>query len=544
MYLLKKKYFIALIFAFVLLLTNINIIKATEVKPDFLKKGTVIYSDSNSNNKVKEIKSYNVQALINYNDINNGKVYVNVNGITGYVNKKNISNRPISYSKSTGLKNYSRYELDSMLKNKNKEQYKVPSFDTYNVKDLKNAVDENGQKMNVWDSWPLQNKDGTIANYKGFNIVFAMGKNEKIYVFYKKSSEKSTVNNWKLAGRAFSDNDVVNDNGNLTNQFSFREWSGSSMYLNKKKNYVNLFYTVVNRKKVTEDNQRIGKSKIKFNINNGELSVDHSRKNKTDILFDGQNSKIYQTFSNHSKNIFPETNQSDCFGLRDPHYIEDDGKKYLLFQANLGDKYGFQGINNVYNKYYYGGNASFQKKERNRILQNDNLFDRTQFSNAAIGVIELNNDYSLKKVKKPLISFSATNDMMERPNVFKYKGRWYLFTDTHGFKFATEQNESNKNDEFMLGFSSKSLLGNYKPLNKNGLVLYNNVNQESRNYSYSFYPVKTKKGIVVTSFAGVFGGDPNGHFKQTFAPSYTLKIDGDKTSTKNSKVLGQGQLSY
>nr|WGD69911.1 glycoside hydrolase family 68 protein [Bacillus subtilis] len=54
---------------------------------------------------------------------------------------------------------------------------------------------------------PLQNADGTVANYHGYHIVFALAGDPKnaddtsIYMFYQKVGETS-IDSWKNAGTA------------------------------------------------------------------------------------------------------------------------------------------------------------------------------------------------------------------------------------------------------------------------------------------------------------------------------------------------------
>ena len=49
----------------------------------------------------------------------------------------------------------------------------------------------------------------------------------------------------------------------------------------------------------------------------------------------------------------------DNHTLRDPHYVEDKGHKYLVFEANTGTEDGYQGEESLFNKAYYGKSTSF-----------------------------------------------------------------------------------------------------------------------------------------------------------------------------------------
>lgn len=78
----------------------------------------------------------------------------------------------------------------------NSDQFKVPAFDESTIKNIASAKgkDASGNTidLDVWDSWPLQNADGTVATYHGYQIVFALAGDPKdsndtsVYLFYKK----------------------------------------------------------------------------------------------------------------------------------------------------------------------------------------------------------------------------------------------------------------------------------------------------------------------------------------------------------------------
>ena len=99
--------------------------------------------------------------------------------------------------------------------------------------------------FDVWDSWPLQNADGTVANYNGYNIVFALAGDPKkgwdtfVYMFYQKVGDTS-IDSWKNAGRVFKDSDKFVPNDPFL-KYQAEEWSGSATLTSDGK--VRLFYT-------------------------------------------------------------------------------------------------------------------------------------------------------------------------------------------------------------------------------------------------------------------------------------------------------------
>ncbi|MDN8963508.1 glycoside hydrolase family 68 protein, partial [Staphylococcus aureus] len=81
----------------------------------------------------------------------------------------------------------------------------------------------------------------------------------------------------------------------------------------------------------------------------------------------------------------------------------------------------YQGEESLFNKAYYGKSTSFFRQESQKLLQSDKK--RTaELANGALGMIELNDDYTLKKVMKPLIASNTVTDEIERANVFKMNG--------------------------------------------------------------------------------------------------------------------------
>ena len=128
----------------------------------------------------------------------------------------------MDYKENYGFSHITRSDMLKIPEQQKSAQFKVPQFDASTIKNLASAkgYDEQGNliDLDVWDSWPLQNADGTVANYHGYNIVFALAGDPKrgwdtfIYMFYQKVGDTS-IDSWKNAGRVFKDSDkfVPND---------------------------------------------------------------------------------------------------------------------------------------------------------------------------------------------------------------------------------------------------------------------------------------------------------------------------------------------
>ncbi len=92
---------------------------------------------------------------------------------------------------------------------------------------------------------------------------------------------------------------------------------------------------------------------------------------------------------------------------------------------------------------------------------------------------------------KPLIASNTVTDEIERANLFKMNGKWYLFTDSRGSKMTIDG--IGAKDIYMLGYVSDSLTGPFKPLNKSGLVLHMDLDYNDITFTYSHFAVPQKK---------------------------------------------------
>ncbi|MCO7175809.1 glycoside hydrolase family 68 protein [Sporolactobacillus kofuensis] len=462
-------------------------------------------------------------------------------GSTGHVSAKQSDD--LGYDKSYGLSHLTRFDMSKISDQQEDERFQVPEFDESTIENLPSAVgknkDGNDIDLDVWDSWPLQNADGTVANYKGYTIVFALAGDPKvsndtfIYLFYQKKGETS-IDSWKNAGKVFKADDHLNANDPiLKNQAE--EWSGSATLTSD--GNVRLFYT--DRHPMDESNKLYGKQTLttaQINLSQPDadtLKVDGIEDLKS--IFDGDG-KYYQTVDQ----FVAGDKSADNHTLRDPHYVEDNGHKYLVFEANTGTEVGYQGDDQLNNRAYYGGNLNFFQKERKALL-NSSKKNLASFANGALGIIELNDDYTLKKVMKPLLTSNTVTDEIERANVFKKNGKWYLFTDSRGAKMTVDG--IGDKDVYMLGFVSNALTGTYHPLNGSGLVLHMDLDQSDVTWTYSHFAIPQTKGnkVVITSYMTNRGTFDDHH--ATFAPSFLVNLQGSRTSVVPDRTLDQGQLT-
>lgn len=448
------------------------------------------------------------------------------------------------FNENYGISHITRSDMLKLPEQQNSQQFKVPQFDASTIKNVPSAIkyDESGNKieLDVWDTWPLQNADGTVANYNGYQIVFGLAGDPKqgwdtfIYMFYKKIGDTS-IDGWKNAGRVFKDSDKFGPNDPILNNQA-EEWSGSATLTSDGK--VRLFYT--NRHPWDPEKGFFGKQTLttaQVNVSNPNaetLQIDGVEDFKS--IYDGGDGKLYQNVNQ----AFSGGDYSDNHTLRDPHYVEENGHKYLVFEANTGTETGYQGEESLFNKAYYGGSQLFFQAEKNKLLQSPNK-KSIEIANGALGIIELNDDYTLKKEMKPLIASNTVTDEIERANVFQLNGKWYLFTSSRGSKMFIDGID--KEDIYMLGYVSDSLTGPYKPLNDTGLVLHQDLNPYDITWTYAHFAIPQVQGnnVVITSYMTNRSYFEDHH--STFAPSFLLNINGSKTSVVKDSILEQGQLT-
>ncbi|WP_100405264.1 glycoside hydrolase family 68 protein [Bacillus solitudinis] len=450
----------------------------------------------------------------------------------------------LDHNETYGVSQITRSDMHKMIDQHGDARFTVPKFDASTIKNIPSAkkYDESGNliDIDVWDTWPLQNADGTVAEYNGYHIVFGLAGDPKngsdtfIYLFYKKVGETS-INAWKNAGRVFDDSDkYVPNDPYLKHQAE--EWSGSATFTSDGE--VRLFYT--NREPWIAESGHYGKQTLttaQVNLSEPDantLQVDGVEDYKS--IYEGGDSTIYQTVDKFSS----EGNFADNHTFRDPHYIEEDGRKYLVFEANTGTEYGYQGEESLYNRAYYGKSYKFFQDEKNKLLQSPKK-DLAALANGALGIIEINDDYTLKNEMKPLIVSNTVTDEIERPNIFEKNGKWYLFTSARGSKMTIDGIDDE--DIYMLGYVANSLTGPYKPLNETGIVLHQDLDPYDITWTYAHYaiPQPESDNVVVTSYM-----TNRGYFedhKSTFAPSFLLNIKGPKTSVVEDGILEQGQIT-
>lgn len=459
------------------------------------------------------------------------------------LNSVKLENTPES-----GTVTYKDYEnIAHSLINRD-PRYEIPKFDANKIKNFpaittKDAQSGKIESLDIWDSWPVMDANtGAVTNWNGYQLVFGMAGKPKdwgdnhLYLLYTKYGDQN-FNDWKCAGPVFGFNQ------NSTHQ----RWSGSASV--NSDGTIQLYYTDVDTSTKHND-QKIATVTINLALNNGKISI-VSRENEK-ILFKGDG-KYYQTFDqfkNGNMNI-------DNFCLRDPHIFVDNGNRYLIFEGSTGTE-NYQSANQIYNLGNYGGstiaddvNAMF------KIVNNNDMTARATYANAAIGILELGGtekNPTVKAVDAPLIQAPLTTDEIERPDLIKINGKYYLFADARLNRGTNDPmwkaaDKAVGDNVVMLGFVSDHLTYGYKPLNGSGVVLTASTNANSRTATYAYYavPILDKNGnptnyVLITDYMSNRGWASGKNNNSTWGPSFIVEIlpDGTTRVIQNSVTSQQG----
>ncbi|PUA36462.1 glycoside hydrolase family 68 protein [Paenibacillus elgii] len=373
----------------------------------------------------------------------------------------------------------------------------------------------------IWDTWPLLDRDGNIASYKGWKVIFSLsapntvlpGKVHDIATiryFYSKNGK-----DWTLGGELFPAGTALGQ----------RQWAGSAMLDGDQ---IHAFYTATGREgqaQLTYE-QRIASAAGRIVADSTGVRFENWGQHRVILEPDG---KYYQTKEQ------AQQGEGGGYAFRDPMWFKDPktGKEYLLFEGNSGGAVGERSF-----KPEYAGSGEY--------LQQHPVPAGAVHANGNIGIAEVvNGDLTNVKLLPPLIEANYVNEELERPHVVVKDKKYYLFTDSHINKYA----EGTHGPEGMYGFVSDKLIGGYKPLNGSGLVLANPPENPYQAYSWLVTPELNVVGFAHfgdldnLTIGDVGNQSPEfqfSHFGGTLAPTVKISIKGDRTQIE--KVLPQGWI--
>ena len=371
---------------------------------------------------------------------------------------------------------------------------------------------------------------GAVTDWNGYQLVFGMAGNpannrdNHLYLFYTKYGDEN-FNDWKCAGPVFG----------FGQNSVHQRWSGSACV--NSDGTIQLYYTDVDTSTGHND-QRIATVTLTLGLNNGQISIVDRQNEK--ILFAGDG-KLYQTFAQ-----FEQGNMNvDNFCLRDPHIFVDNGQRYLLFEGSTGSD-NYQGMDQIYNLGNYGGaTIADDVNDMFQIINNSDMTARGSYANAAIGILKLGGtekNPTVAHVYAPLVQAPLATDEIERPDIIKINGKYYLFDDARLNRGTNDPSwqaadKAVGDNVIMLGFVSDHLTYGYKPLNGTGVVLTATANANSRTATYAYYavPILGKDGqptnyVLITDYMTNRNWVAGKGNDATWGPSFIVEIMPDGTT--------------
>lgn len=302
-----------------------------------------------------------------------------------------------------------------------------------------------------WDMWPVQTRDGYIADIAGRELWMVLAAPDrgdpelrhfeaKIRLLTREGSQ------WRDLGPVLPDFAVSYG----------REWSGSAVCDGEE---IALYFTGSGdasvprsfQQRLFESRGRIGDDGVPTDWSEPRLSLDHPR-------------EYYMPADAH------EGAPGTIKAFRDPAYFRDpaDGQEYLLFTASLA-----------------GSDSAF---------------------NGAVGIAR--RDGEGWALLPPLISADGVNNELERAHAVFHQGRYYVFWVTQSHTFASDLRHAPTG---LYGMVADSLFGSYAPLNGTGLVLANPADAPCQAYSWfvdASLMVSSFVNLVADADGERFGGVP------------------------------------
>jgi levansucrase len=338
--------------------------------------------------------------------------------------------------------------------------------------------------FDLWDIWPLQNDDGSVAQCAGGTIWMVLSapclpdpnarhdSARTRLLFYKDAT-------WHDCGNLFPDG---------FNPGS-REWSGSAR-VDSVDGKVTAFLTAAGRSGQGDHSfeQRLFQTTGRLSFSDGMPVIN------------GWSDALQSTANDGSLYIDLAVDQGvpgRIRGFRDPYWFRDpaDGQGYLLFTGSLAN------------------------------AQSD--------YNGVIGIAVANDKDGAAgfTLLPPILSADGLANEMERPHMFVRGGQYYVFWSSQQSVFAPH---TPSGPTGLYGMVGPSVYGPFEPLNGSGLVIANPAEEPKQ--AYCWQVLDTLEVVSFVDHWGLQGRDLALHpelnrsqFGGTIAPMLRIEIDGNHT---------------
>ncbi len=430
----------------------------------------------------------------------------------------------------------------------------------------------------IWDSWPLRNRDGSIASLNGWKIWMSLTAEDSLLPGQRHDTARIRYLasrdgiNWKPMGLVFP----------IANAYGSRNWASDAIFLPETQEIVMLYTATGERDENCRANgerslcdkpitytQKIAWAKGKVVVNDqGVNFTDWQHK----LLLE-PDGRLYQT---------PEQTGGQLYAFRDPFFYFDpaDGRQYLLFEANTAAPGQTGGVPNPgggsTGSGSTGGSGTGQGGGSGSSgsstgggsgsgLGTGSGSPGGPLSGQPIGVVEFNGAIGIAeavgdnsnldswRLLPPIFTANAVNQELERPHMLNRDGRYYLFLDSHIGKFAPGLAAG---PEGLYGWVADSLFGPYRPLNRSGLVLGNPTTDAGRFQAYSWYVLpdwsvtsfqdyfNLPPGVDISTVANQSSDFQRQQFGGTYMPLWHLAVNRNKTQLVVTDVNRDGSTNY
>ena len=336
----------------------------------------------------------------------------------------------------------------------------------------------------LWDLWPLQNADGSVAAVNGGELWMVLSAPQLNDPNLRHDVARTRLlfrhdGHWRDCGLLFP---------NTLNPGS-REWSGSARF-DPAHNSVTAYFTAAGRRGDPAANfeQRLFQSTGLLDLT-GELPcITDWSPARSLVVNDGH---LYVDLA------VDQGEPGNIKGFRDPYWLCDpaDGNAYILFTGSQpGSTSRYNGVVGLARAIAQGSDAGFE-------------------------------------LLPPIISADGLCNEMERPHLVIRDSRYYVFWSSQSSVFAPDGPDAPSG---LYGMVGPSLTGPFEPLNGTGLVIANPIAEPRQAYCW-----QVTDALEVYSFVdywGLDGRDPaaepglqRSNFGGTIAPVLRIEIDGHNT---------------
>ncbi len=328
-------------------------------------------------------------------------------------------------------------------------------------------------ELDVWDSWPLSDPDGTPVTWRNGELWFALA--------VERSSDPESRHDLARIHHFHRKGDYFEHLGATLPEGSgrgARQWSGSALYEDGK---VTLYFTAAGYAKDTHVtfHQRI------FMTSTVLSDVD---------VFGGWSDPVELFVADGE--VYQPANQEDGIAgkikaFRDPsHYRDESGEDYILFTGSCASEPGTH--------------------------------------NGLIGLAKADAEGAYRLLP-PIITATGTSNELERPHIVKKDGRLYMFWSTQRGVFDPGISAPTG----MYGATATSIEGPWELLNGHGLVAANPIDFPTQAYSWWVLPDLSVTSFV--DYWGPEDNSSSeletrrARFGGTFAPFFQIELDGTTT---------------